>query len=42
MRLSTIRNVYGKNALYSDRYSTRNISTDETVQITGSNIFKSK
>lgn len=40
MRLSTIRNVYGKNALYSDRYSTRNISTDETVQITGSNIIK--
>ena len=40
MRLSTIRNVYGSSALYSDRYSTINISTDETVQILGSYIFK--
>ena len=40
MRLSTIRNIYGNNALYSDKYSTIDILTARTAQIPGSSILK--
>lgn len=40
MRLSTIRNIYGNNALYSDKYWTIDILTDGTAQIPGSSIIK--